>query len=135
VITLLGDANIQGQVGILVARMQGGVWRDFWDYLQLRYVTFADVGLQLSDSDATVWRRCQEKDLLLLTDNRNEDGPDSLEATIRTCNSPTCLPVFTIGNVRRVSSDGPYADRVIDRLIVYLLEFDNLRGTGRLYLP
>ncbi len=55
-INLLADANIQGQVGILVARMQGGEWRDFWDHLNLRHVTFADVGLQLSDSDAIVWR-------------------------------------------------------------------------------
>ena len=134
-ITLLADANIQGQVGILVARMQGEAWRDFWDYLQLQYVTFADVGLQLSDPDAIVWRRCQESQLLLLTDNRNDDGPDSLEATIRSRNSLTSLPVFTIGNARLLSSDNQYAERVIKSLIAYLLELDNLRGTGRLYLP
>jgi hypothetical protein len=41
VISLLADANIQGQVEILVARMQADYWRGYWDYLQLRHVTFA----------------------------------------------------------------------------------------------
>jgi hypothetical protein len=135
VISLLADANIQGQVEILVARMRGEHWRDFWDHLQLRHVTFADAGLQLSDSDAVIWQRCQELDLLLLTDNRNDDGPESLEATIRSNNQPTSLPVFTISNARQLSTNPAYADRVIDRLFVYLLEFENIRGTGRLYLP
>ena len=35
-ITLLGDANIQGHVRLLTARMQSEDWREFWDYLQLR---------------------------------------------------------------------------------------------------
>jgi hypothetical protein len=135
VITLLADANIQGQVEILVGRMQTEQWRDFWDHLQLRHATFADVGLQPADSDAVIWHRCQAMGLVLLTDNRNDDGPDSLEATIRTDNQPTRLPVFTIGNVRQLSESPAYADRVIDQLFEYLLEFDNIRGTGRLYLP
>lgn len=135
VISLLADANIQGQVAILAARMQGEAWRDFWDDLELRVVTFAEVGLHPSDSDAVVWRRCQEQGLLLLTDNRNDDGPESLEATIRAYTTPTSLPVFTIGNVRSLSSDPGYANRVIDRLFIYLLELDDIRGIGRLYLP
>ena len=134
-ISLLADANIQGQIGILVARMQGEYWRDFWDHLQLRYVTFAEVGLQPSDSDATVWHRCQQLDLLLLTDNRNDDGPESLQATIQSHSLPTSLPVFTISNAQQLSANPSYAGRVIHRLFAYLLEFENIRGTGRLYLP
>ncbi len=134
-ISLLADANIQGQVELLVARMQGESWRDLWDHLGLRHVTFADVGLQPADSDTVIWHRCQQMDLVLLTDNRNDDGPDSLEATIRANNQPTSLPVFTIGNVRQLSESPTYADRVIDQLFTYLLELDNIRGTGRLYLP
>jgi len=135
VISLLADANIQGQVEILVGRMQSEHWRDFWDYLQVRHVTFADVGLQPADSDAVIWHRCQQMGLILLTDNRNDDGPDSLVATIRAHNQPTSLPVFTIGNIRQLTESPAYADRVIDHLFEYLLELDNVRGTGRLYLP
>jgi hypothetical protein len=135
VITLLADANIQGHVARLVAHMQSVAWRDFWDYLELRCVSFADVGLDLADSDLAVWRCCQERELLLLTDNRNQKTADSLEATIRTHNSPSSLPVFTIADSRRMLSDGEYLDRIIDRLLRYLLELDAVRGTGRLYLP
>jgi hypothetical protein len=115
--------------------MQGEPWRDFWDYLELRFLTFADVGLNPSDPDDIVWQRCQELGVLLITDNRNDDGPDSLEATIRKQYSPECLPVFTIGDVRAVTSSRAYADRVIDRLLRYLLELENIRGSGRLFVP
>jgi hypothetical protein len=94
VITLLADANIQGQVALLAAYMQAEPWRDFWDYLDLRLLTFADVGLNPSDPDDIVWQRCQELSVLLITDNRNDDGLDSLEATIRRLNTPEKLPVF-----------------------------------------
>ena len=50
-IKLLADANIEGQVAHLAARMQGETWRDFWDYLELRCVSFDDVGLQRTDAD------------------------------------------------------------------------------------
>jgi hypothetical protein len=135
VISLLADANIQGHVVRLVARMRAEPWLEFWDYLQLRCLQFQDVGLQLSDPDMVVWQRCQERELLLLTDNRNNKGPQSLEATIRSCNTPQSLPVFTIGDARSVLIDHDYADRVIDRLFRYMLEFESIRGTGRLFLP
>src|SRR5947199_333622 len=72
VIALLADANIQGQVECLAARMRAEPWREFWDYLQLRCMTFADAGLNLTDSDAVVWQRCQDLGILLITDNRND---------------------------------------------------------------
>jgi hypothetical protein len=135
VITLLADANIQGQVAFLTARMQREEWREFWDALALRLVTFADVGLNTADPDTVVWQRCQDQGLLLITDNRNNKGPDSLEATIRSHNTSRSLPVFTIGDTRRILLDASYAERVIDRLFRYLLEVETIRGTGRLFLP
>jgi hypothetical protein len=135
VIKLLADANIQGQVALLVACMQAEPWTEFWDYLGLRVLTFADVGLDLADSDALIWQRCQEIEALLITDNRNDDGPDSLESTIRGNNTPASLPVFTIADARRVVSSAEYRHEVIDRLLRYLLELENIRGTGRLFLP
>ena len=134
-ITLLADANIQGQVALLASSMQSESWREFWVYLDLRLLTFSDVGLDTADTDAVVWQRCQQHGVLLITDNRNDDGPDSLQATIRLHNTPVSLPVFTIGDVRSVTSNPEYRHRVIDRLLQYLLELDNIRGTGRLFLP
>ena len=73
--------------------------------------------------------------MILLTNNRNDDGPDSLESTLRTCNSASSLPVFTLGNADKILVNAAYVDAAIDSLFQYLLEIDNLRGTGRLYLP
>ena len=93
---LLADENIQGHINRLVMRMQGEPWLGFWIYLQLSSVSFADIGLDPGDTDAVVWRRCQERRALLITGNRNDDGPDSLENTIRTCNTPQSVPVFSL---------------------------------------
>jgi hypothetical protein len=135
VITLLADANIEGQVAYLAARMQGETWREFWDHLQLRCATFDQVGLNRTDPDSVVWQRCQELGLLLITDNRNLDSADSLEDTIRRFNTPESLPVFTVGRAKNILSDAAHAERVIDRLFRYLLELDSVRGAGRLFLP
>jgi hypothetical protein len=135
VITLLADANIPGQVALLASCMQAEPWREFWDHLDLRLLTFADVGLDPAESDAVVWQRCQQAGILLITDNRNDDGPDSLAATIRANNNSTSLPVFTVADIRSVVTNPEYRHRVIDRLLRYLLELENIHGTGRLFLP
>jgi hypothetical protein len=70
-----------------------------------------------------------------VTANRNADGPDSLEATLRTQNTATSLPVFTIADAKRVLRSREYAERVALRLLDYLLDIDRVRGAGRLYLP
>ncbi len=115
--------------------MQAEPWHEFWDHLHLRLQTFADVGLDAADADSVIWQRCQDLGILLLTDNRNDDGPDSLAAAIRTNSTSTSLPVFTSSKVRAVVSNAEYRHNVIDRLLRYLLELDNIRGTGRLFLP
>ena len=43
VITLVADVNIQGHLDRLATRMQADFWRDFWEYLDVRCVTFADL--------------------------------------------------------------------------------------------
>ena len=77
-IYLMADANIQGQVDRLAKRMQAEDWIDFWTYLQLSLLTFAEVDLIPADSDTVVWQRCQERRIFLLTSNRNAKHADSL---------------------------------------------------------
>ena len=67
--------------------------------------------------------------------NRNQSSAESLEAVIRQHNTPTALPVFTIGDLRKFAASRSYAERVLIALYDYLLRIDTLRGTGRLYLP
>jgi hypothetical protein len=82
-----------------------------------------------------VWEACQRAHVVLLTANRNDAGPESLEATIQRHNTTENLPVFTLTNDQRVLRDRPYAEAVADRLLEFLFDIDNYRGTGRLYVP
>jgi hypothetical protein len=135
VIKLLADVNVRGQVARLVKLMQSDYWRAFWDHLDVRILTFHDVGLSSADTDAKVWSCCQQNQLYLLTNNRNEDGSDSLEATIRASSTSTSLPVFTFGDAEKIVKNKEYAAQIVESLYDHLLRIDSLHGTGRLYLP
>ena len=132
---ILADVHMTGDVENLVAAMQREPWTAFWEDLGLILYRFEDVGLTPTSTDLEIWQRCQTEQLILITDNRNEDSPDSLEAAIQTENTPNSLPVFTIGKLARFQKNKTYAERVLKRLFEYLLDIDRVRGAGRLYLP
>jgi len=135
VIALLVDANLDGHAGLIRARLRIDPWREFADALQIQFVYFKDIGLERMSPDDAVWRLCQARGYYLLTANRNRESPDSLEATIRREGTPDSLPVFTLADAERLYRNTAYLDKVIEKLLDYLLNLDNLRGTGRLYLP
>ena len=132
---LLADANCLGHLALLIQLFHSGWRRDVWEVLQLTLVSFADLGLQGDASDRAVWEACQRAHVILLTANRNDDGPDSLEATLRHQNTAASLPVFTFANDQRVLRDRVYAEAVADQLLEFLFDIDRYRGTGRLYVP
>lgn len=132
---LLADNDVQGQLALVVKIWQGPEWRFVWEALALTIHAFADVGLAPDAEDTEIWRKCQALDIALLTANRNDDGPLSLTATIRDENTAACLPVFTIGNAKRVLVDKAYAKQVAVKLLEYLLDIEQYRGAGRLYVP
>jgi hypothetical protein len=132
---LLADVNNVKQVRILLMLLQEEPRREFWLHLGLSAPTFAEVGLHPRSPDTDVWLTCQAEQLILITANRNDDGPDSLEATIRNLGTLQSLPVFTLADANRVLSERTYAELVADRLLEYLYDMDNLRGAGRLFLP
>jgi hypothetical protein len=132
---ILGDVNVQGHVGILVHILESATWREIWAGLNLSVLTFADLGLERDATDDVIWQTCQREQAVLITANRNDDGPTSLEATLRSHNTATSLPVLTVADVERVRQSRNYAERVVESLLEYLLDIDSYRGTGRLYLP
>jgi hypothetical protein len=132
---ILGDVNIGRQVNVLVTLLESASWRGLWAHFNLPLLTFQELGLDRKDSDAKIWQLCQQEQIILLTANRNADGPDSLEETIRAHNTPESLPVFTIADAQEVLESKAYAERVVESFLDYLLDLDNVRGTGRLYLP
>lgn len=132
---ILADVNIQGQVDFLFELLTSEAWVEFWEALGIRYVTFGDIGLDTETADVEIWQACRDQGFVLVTSNRNQKGPDSLEATIRSRLTAESLPVLTLADAERFRTDRDYADRVVASLLEILLEIDSLRGTGRLYLP
>ncbi len=134
-VTILLDEQMAGDVAILRSIAESVDWQSVTSLLGLRFATFADVGLSTGSSDRIVWEYCQTSGYYLLTDNRNDKDEDSLEATIRKFNKPTSLPVFNIADRPKFNADRSYAILAFEKLLEYLIEPDNLLGTGRHYLP
>jgi hypothetical protein len=132
---ILADVNVVKQLRMLLELFQGDSRRELWESLGFTTPSFADAGLSPQDSDLVVWQKCQEQQLVLVTANRNDDGPDSLEATLRERNTPASLPVITFADAERVRRDRAYAKRVADKLLEYLFDLEAYRGVGRLYVP
>jgi hypothetical protein len=132
---IMADHDIEGQMQVLLRLLTSAEWHTLWTELAVHVESFMSLDIPTDTLDATLWRLCQTQQIILLTGNRNEDGPSSLEATIQVFNTPTSLPVLTISEPQRIFSSRAYAHRVVERLIEYLIDIENLRGTGRLYLP
>lgn len=133
--TVLLDEQMAGDIAILRSIAQSDDWRSVVMLLGIRFATFADIGLATGLSDRMLWEYCQANGYFLLTDNRNDDDDDSLEATIRSQTTPALLPIFNVADRMRFQADRGYALRVFEKLVEYLLDSDDLLGTGRHYLP
>ena len=132
---IMADNDVLGQMRVIIRLLLSEAWSDLWLGLNLPVRVFKDLGLETDVSDAELWHACQDNQIVLITGNRNSAGPDSLESTIKKHNKPSSLPVFTLADPKAVSQGGAYAGRVVENMLQYLLEIDNVRGTGRLYLP
>lgn len=110
--------------------------KDGWlDLIDIPMLTFADIGMPKETSDREVWRYVQNHQLILLTANRNDDGKDSLEQTIQDENSPTSLPVLTVGDADRILQDNSYCKQCAERIIDIVMDIENYLGAGRVYIP
>lgn len=132
---LMADNDVVGHVDRLGFLCQTPQWVEFWRYLGCVVCSFENLGLAADASDAEIWRACQANQVILITGNRSAKSPDSLDATIHEENDAHCLPVLTLSNRDRVLHDREYAEAVVERLLEVLLEVEQLRGTGRLFLP
>ena len=134
-IRIMSDNDVRGHVSRLMDICQSPPWAELWNDLECVLCAFEDFHLTEDASDALVWQVCQNNDILLITGNRNAEGPESLEMTIRQRNTPDCLPVLTLADPDRIGRGRQYAESVIKRLFDVLIDIDALRGAGRLYLP
>lgn len=129
--TILVDHNIEGHALRVWESFQAQGWPDT---ISLNLLTFDVVDLAFDSSDRDVWRFAQAQHMVLLTANRNMNEEDSLEQTIREENSPTSLPVLTIGIPNRIFQR-TYREAVALRLAEIAMELDRYLGMGRIYIP
>lgn len=125
------DHNIGGQALLLWGTLAAEGWLEL---LPMRFITFAEVSLPPDSNDRVVWRFAQSNQMLLLTANRSMKGKESLEQTIREENTPSSLPVITIGNVGRIDERG-YREQCASQLVDIILDLENNLGVGRLFIP
>jgi hypothetical protein len=133
--SIMADHNVEGHFAVLLRLWTSDTWRTVWESLTLEVESFERLGVPYDMSDRELWQLCQQREIVLLTANRHDEGSDSLEATIHTLNTPSSLPVLTIADPELVLANRDYAERVAIRVLEYLLELDNLRGVGRLFVP
>lgn len=128
--TILVDHNLEGDDALLWGTIAGDGWLEI---VPMRLATFADVNLPVDSSDRIVWRFAQEH-RMLLTDNRNMKGDDSLEQTIREEVAADSLPVITIGNLDRID-ESEYRQLCANRLVEIVVDPDCYLGYSRLFIP
>jgi predicted nuclease of predicted toxin-antitoxin system len=127
----LVDYNLDGYALIFLGTLAKRGWLEFQT---IQFITFREAELSMDSSDRTVWRYAQEHKMMILTANRNMKGRDSLEQVIREENTEESFPVLTIANLDRLT-EADYRERCAERLIEIAVDFDNYKGTGRLFIP
>jgi hypothetical protein len=133
---IVADVNITGQVDEIVRWLNDTQkWKELWQSLNLSVETLESLGLDERSKDDVVWETCQRNELILITGNRNHDGPTSLEATIQSRGHSDSLPVITISKPEHLQNSVSYFVRVCERLLEILFDIPIYRGVGRLYIP
>lgn len=117
---------------VLLGNLASSGWLDL---ISIRFVTFEDVELPINSGDRAVWRFAQSNQLILLTANRSMKGKDSLERVMREENTPTSLPVITIGNINRLLTEPDYRERCVNRLVEIVVDIEDYRGVRRIFIP
>lgn len=120
---------------MLVSLLTNGPLRELWLDLDVSLISFSELGLAGEASDREVWEICQDFQVVLITANRNSEGDDSLEATIRARGDQNILPVITLADEQRIMRDRDYAEKTAESVLDYLAALERYRGVGRLYVP
>ena len=134
---MLADVNLQGYL----RRLRGQLDRmGLWEVMNgrgLRFASFSELGIAADADDRRIWNMCQSEGWVLFTDNRNNDGPDSLQATLDDSWMPGHLPVLTLSRKIALENNSAYAQRVaisIADLLFGIVDGENL-DRPRIYVP
>ncbi|MEB3338107.1 MAG: DUF5615 family PIN-like protein [Leptolyngbyaceae bacterium] len=128
----LVDHNLRGHSVVLAGSLAANGWLEL---IPIRFVLFEEAGLAVTSDDRVVWRYAQANQMILITANRSMKGKDSLEQVMREENTPTSLPVVTIGNIDRLMTEPDYRERCINRLVDIVVDIEDYQGAQRIFIP
>ena len=134
---LLADENVLGHM-LYLCRLLARL--DLWTILtdvQIEFVTFPQLGLHPGMADRRLWEFCQRNGWVLFTNNRNDDGPDSLEATLADSWQVGNLPVLTLADRARFGRDREYGERVASEIaeLLFGIREGEYRDLQRIFVP
>ncbi|CAA9409727.1 MAG: hypothetical protein AVDCRST_MAG64-2220 [uncultured Phycisphaerae bacterium] len=134
---LLADVNLQGHFRYMCQRLDALDLSAVLTSLNLEVATFGDLGLPRDLDDRALWGYCQRQGWVLFTENRNRDGPDSLEATLADSWRSGHLPVLTLANKGRFEHSREYADRVATDVAELMFDLAEMGYVAppRIYVP
>lgn len=134
---LLADVNVTAHAEYLP-----GLWKErglfeILSELGLGVATFSDLRIAPDADDRFLWTHCQENGWVFFTDNRNEDGADSLQTTLDECWHVGCLPVVTLSSKARFEHDSTYRDWIAEDVAALLFGASQgeYGGYPRIYVP
>lgn len=130
-ITIFIDHDMEGFDVFLAAGLQETGWDQL---IQVEYKLLRDFGLPDNYPDQDIWRFVQQEGMLLVTNNRNSKGETSLQATMQRENTPDSLPVVTVSD-KELLRQADYRQRVAQSLVRIIIDLDDYRGAGRLFVP
>ncbi|MGH7138530.1 MAG: hypothetical protein ACREHD_22505 [Pirellulales bacterium] len=134
---LLADANVQGhQARIAKLLERSGLW-DILVEIGLEFAELSDIGLPHDVDDRTLWQRCQDDGWVLFTDNRNDDGELSLQATLADSWAPGNLPILTLADKQQFERSTEYRERVAYDIadVLFGLTGGEYRDRDRIFVP
>ena len=130
-IAILIDRDLEGFDVFLTA----GLHETGWDQLlRVTIKPLRDFGLPDNYPDPDIWRFMHQEELLLITNNRNSDDETALQATMLRENTPASLPVLTVFDKESLRA-ADYRQRVAQSLVKIIIDLDDFRGAGRIFLP
>jgi hypothetical protein len=134
---MLADVNVQGhlqfirgrlaKLGLLPVLVESGI--------QLK--TFPELHINPDIDDRSLWNLCQREGWVLFTEDRNDEGRDSLQSTLADSHQMASLPVLTISSKQMFEHHAGYRDRVAKSIaeVLFGLQQGEYLGSSRIYVP
>jgi hypothetical protein len=134
---LLADPNIAGHQRRIVNLLDRSGLLEILAELGTEFALLSDTGLPHDVDDRTLWEWCQREGWVLLTDNRNDDGATSLQATLDDAWKPGKLPILTLADKQQFDRSAVYRERVAADVadLLFGLKYGEYRDRDRIFVP